>query len=61
MRASDRSGLAVMLSVALAAVTLRPLTQDGSYLVLGWLLIGLIGGFRGSRRKVGTRWTFLEA
>ena len=33
-----------MLSVALAAVTLRPLTQDGSYLVLGWLLIGLIGG-----------------
>lgn len=44
MRASDRSGLAVMLSVALAAVTLRPLTQDGSYLALGWLLIGLIGG-----------------
>jgi hypothetical protein len=33
-----------MLSVALAAITLRPLTQDGSYLVLGWLLIGLIGG-----------------
>ena len=44
MRASDRSGLAVMISVALAAITLRPLTSDGSYLVLGWLLIGLLGG-----------------
>ncbi|HZA05588.1 MAG TPA: DUF3488 and transglutaminase-like domain-containing protein [Propionibacteriaceae bacterium] len=44
MRASDRSSIAVMISVALAAITLRPLTSDGSYLVLGWLLIGLIGG-----------------
>jgi transglutaminase-like putative cysteine protease len=44
MRASDRSGIAVMISVALAAITLRPLTTDGSYLILGWLLIGLIGG-----------------
>jgi hypothetical protein len=44
MRASDRSGIAVMISVALAAITLRPLTTDGSYLVLGWLLIALIGG-----------------
>jgi transglutaminase-like putative cysteine protease len=43
MRASDRSGIAVMISVALAAITLRPLTSDGSYLVLGWLLIVLIG------------------
>lgn len=44
MRASDRSGLAVMVAVALAAVTLQPLTSDGSYLLLGWLLIGVIGG-----------------
>jgi hypothetical protein len=44
MRASDRSGLAVMLSVALAAITLRPLTQDGSYVILSWLLIAPIGG-----------------
>ena len=44
MRASDRSGIAVMISVALAALTLRPLTLDGSYLILSWLLIGLIGG-----------------
>ena len=44
MRASDRSGIAVMISVALAAITLRPLTLDGSYLILSWLLIGLIGG-----------------
>ncbi|HZA72137.1 MAG TPA: transglutaminaseTgpA domain-containing protein [Propionibacteriaceae bacterium] len=44
MRASDRSGVAVMISVALASITLRPLTSDGSYLILGWLLIGLIGG-----------------
>ena len=44
MRASDRSSIAVMVSVALAAITLRPLTSDGSYLVLGWLLIGFVGG-----------------
>ncbi len=44
MRASDRSGVAVLVSVALASITIQPLTDDGSYLVLGWLLIGLLVG-----------------
>lgn len=44
MRASDRSGVAVTVSVALASVTIGPLTDDGSFLVLGWLLIGLLVG-----------------
>lgn len=44
MRSSDRSGIAVMVSVALASLTLRPLTSDGSYLVLGWLMIAFLGG-----------------
>ena len=44
MRASDRSGLAVIVSVALASTTIVPLTDDGSFLVLGWLLIGLLVG-----------------
>ena len=52
MRPTDRSGLAVMLSVALACLTLRPLTSDGSYLGHGWLLICLIGGFSIAMRRV---------
>jgi transglutaminase-like putative cysteine protease len=52
MRPTDRNGLAVMLSVALACVTLRPLTSDGSYLGLGWLLICLIGGSSIAMRRV---------
>ena len=61
MRASDRYGLAVMISVALASFTLRPLTSDSSYLGLRWLLICLIGGFSiacaelGDRRHRGAR------
>ena len=53
MRATDRYGVAVMLSVALACMTLRPLTSDGSYLGLGWLLICLIGGFSIAMRRLG--------
>ena len=52
MRPTDRSGLAVMVSVALACLTLRPLTLDGSYLALGWLLIGLIGGCSLAMRRL---------
>ncbi len=52
MRPSDRNGVAVMLSVALACVTLRPLTSDGSYLGLGWVLIVLIGGFSVAMRRL---------
>ena len=58
MRADDRSGLAVMISVALASMTMRSLTMDGGYLTLAWLLIGLIGGIsivlRGLRLGGGT-------
>ncbi len=44
MRPTDRTGIAVIVSVALACLTVRPLTEDGSFLALSWLLIGLIGG-----------------
>ena len=44
MRPTDRTGIAVMVAVALASLTVRPLTYDGSFLILSWLLIGLIGG-----------------
>src|SRR3712207_5322053 len=54
MRAYDRAGIATMLSVALACMTLRPLTSDGSYLILGWLLIGLIGGVGMAMRRMRT-------
>jgi transglutaminase-like putative cysteine protease len=53
MRPTDRNGVAVMLSVALACLTLRPLTSDGSYLGLGWMLIVLIGGFSLLLRRLG--------
>ena len=53
MRATDRNVLAVMFAVALACMTLRPLTSDGSYLGLGWVLICLIGGFSIAMRRVG--------
>jgi transglutaminase-like putative cysteine protease len=52
MRPTDRNALAVMISVALACLTLRPLTSDGSYVILSWLLIGLIGGFSMAMRRV---------
>ena len=52
MRPTDRNGLAVMVSVALACLTLRPLTSDGSYVGLSWLLIALIGGFGMAMRRV---------
>lgn len=44
MRSSDRSGLAVMVSMLLASFTIRPLTQDLSFLGVSWVLILVIGG-----------------
>lgn len=44
MRNSDRSGLAVVVSVMLATFTARPLTQDLSYIGASWLLILALGG-----------------
>ena len=43
MRATDRSGLAVMLSVMLATITVLPLTSERGFLLLSWLLIAAIG------------------
>ena len=44
MRAADRSGIAVMISLVLASLTITPLTEDLSFLGLSWLLILPIGG-----------------
>lgn len=44
MRPSDRTGLAISLSVLLATFTLLPLTRDHSFLGVSWLLIVLLGG-----------------
>ncbi len=44
MRAEDRTGLAVMISVLLASFTIAPLTQGRGYLALAALLIAVVGG-----------------
>ena len=51
MRPTDRTGIAVILSVALACLTVRQLTEDGGFLALSWLLIGLIGGIGIAMRR----------
>jgi hypothetical protein len=43
MRASDRSTIAVMISVMLACFTVIPLTQDSSFIGFSWILIIAIG------------------
>lgn len=43
MRATDRTALAVILSVFLASFTISPLTTDSSYLGISWVVIVLIG------------------
>ena len=43
MRASDRSAIAVTISVMLACFTVIPLTSDRSFIVLSWVLIIAIG------------------
>ena len=44
MRPSDRNGIAVIIAVALACLTVRPLTVDANFVILSWLLIALLGG-----------------
>jgi len=44
MRASDRTGIAVIFAVFLATYTITPLTQDSSFLGVSWLLILILGG-----------------
>jgi transglutaminase-like putative cysteine protease len=43
VRASDRSTIAVMISVMLACFTVIPLTQDSSFIGFSWILIIAIG------------------
>lgn len=43
MVASDRSTVAVVIAVLLAACTLKPLTEDSSYLAVGGLLVLILG------------------
>jgi transglutaminase-like putative cysteine protease len=43
MRATDRSAIAVTISVMLACLTVTPLTQDSGFVGLSWLLIIAIG------------------
>ncbi len=51
MRPTDRSGIAVIVSVALACLTVRPLTSDVGFLSLSWLLVLLIGGLSVALRR----------
>ena len=44
MRASDRTGIAVIFSVFLSTFTITPLTEDSSFLGASWLLILILGG-----------------
>ena len=43
MRASDRSAIAVTISMMLASFTVTPLTQDSGFIGLSWVLIIAIG------------------
>jgi transglutaminase-like putative cysteine protease len=52
MRASDRSAIAVTISVMLACFTVIPLTSDRSFIVLSWLLIIAIGATSLGLRRI---------
>ena len=43
MRPGDRNGIAVMISVILATITVLPLTSDRSFLPISWISIVMIG------------------
>lgn len=51
MRATDRSTLAIVVSVLLASLTLTPLTEDRSFFGLSWLLIAVLGGLTAVLRR----------
>jgi transglutaminase-like putative cysteine protease len=53
MRASDRSTIAVTISVMLACLTVTPLTQDSSFVALSWVLIIAIGTASLGLRRAG--------
>ena len=52
MRASDRSAIAVTISVMLASLTVTPLTQDSGFVGLSWLLIIAIGAASLGLRRI---------
>ncbi|HTF38963.1 MAG TPA: DUF3488 and transglutaminase-like domain-containing protein [Propionibacteriaceae bacterium] len=52
MRASDRSAVAVTVSVILASLTVTPLTQDSGFVGLSWLLIIAIGAASLGLRRI---------
>ncbi len=56
MRPADRSGIAVIISVILASITVLPLTSDRNFLLISWFLIILIGALSiGLRRaRIGS-------
>ncbi len=53
MRATDRSTVAVMISVMLACLTVTPLTQDSSFIAFSWVLIVAIGAASLGLRRAG--------
>ncbi|MGH3339468.1 MAG: hypothetical protein ACRDPL_11630, partial [Propionibacteriaceae bacterium] len=53
MRASDRSTIAVTISVMLACLTVTPLTQDSSFIAFSWVLIIAIGAASLGLRRAG--------
>ena len=53
LQTTDRSAIAVVVAVVLAAGTLTPLTQDHSYLGPSWLLTVVIGGLSLLLRRIG--------
>ena len=52
MRASDRSAIAVTISVMLACLTVTPLTQDSGFVGLSWVLIIAIGATSLALRRI---------
>jgi len=53
MRATDRSTIAVTISVMLACLTVTPLTQDSSFVAFSWVLIMAIGAATLGLRRTG--------
>jgi transglutaminase-like putative cysteine protease len=52
MRGTDRSAIAVIISVMLACLTATPLTQDSGFVGLSWLLIIAIGALSLGLRRI---------
>jgi transglutaminase-like putative cysteine protease len=52
MRATDRSAIAVIISVMLACLSVTPLTQDSGFVGLSWLLIIAIGAASLGLRRI---------